>query len=107
MKLKFWERRASAGKPALPPCVRSGYVNAAGRDLVDYLTEDDAKSAVIAIKSSGRAAFCLDKIIDYHKDYDLINSFAIRDLEKTLDDLTPASSAIISAVVRWLRCLPV
>ncbi|MBQ8286974.1 MAG: hypothetical protein IJZ10_11845 [Thermoguttaceae bacterium] len=112
---KFWKRDAPReGAPKdgvfiapLSPRVRTGYVNAAGRDLADYLTDDDAKSAVIAIKSSGRVAFWLDKIIKYHKDYNAINPFALRDLEKTLAGLTPACDAIVSAVVRWLRCLPV
>lgn len=50
---KFWKRDAPReGAPKdgvfiapLAPRVRTGYVNAAGRDLADYLTDDDAKSA--------------------------------------------------------------
>ena len=51
---KFWKRDAPReGAPKdgvfiapLSPRVRTGYVNAAGRDLADYLTDDDAKKHV-------------------------------------------------------------
>ncbi len=107
---KFWKRAAPSGSVIIAPVsslLRTGYVNAAGRDLVDYLTQDDAKSAVIAIRSSGRAAYYLDEIIKHYKSYCSVNPYPSHDLEKTPARLTTASDAIVSAVVRWLRCLPV
>ena len=112
---KFWKRdapREGAPKDGVfiapaSPRVRTGYVNAAGRDLAEYLTDYDAKSAVIAIKSSGRAALHLDKLIDYYNACGSIYPLDLQKLENALADLTPVSGAIVSAVVRWLRCLPV
>ncbi len=95
---KFWKRDA--------PRVRTGYVNASGRDLAAYLTEPEASAFVDAIRSSGRAAHCLDRIIRHFRLSDSIDGDGLQALEKTLAEKAvepPTRDAIISAVVRWLR----